>query len=164
MVDAQKCLTKHNMTELSYFSASVSGVLLMTTIPANLVLMLVLTRNMKLLRQSMFYKLIYNIVSADLLTALISNPVSMMFHLKEGLREVNYIRWVNHSPEISSTFPGISIVFNKYLKKSRSASVARSSRSRKIIQRLSHIISCRSYTIIYFAFKREENIMSLRYW
>ncbi|XP_057296495.1 cholecystokinin receptor-like [Hydractinia symbiolongicarpus] len=84
MSSATTCHNTHGKTVLSFFSATVSAVLLVTTATLNAFILLVFVRNKSLWQKSMFYKLLLNITVADFLTGVIADPVSIMFHTKEG--------------------------------------------------------------------------------
>ena len=80
------CSDTHNMTELSCFTFSMSVMLALLTIPTNLAVILSLLRKKQILCQSAFHKILLNVAFADLLTGLVSDSVSISFHLKELLR------------------------------------------------------------------------------
>ena len=82
---ADHCGTLTNMTALSIFSASTTGILMLVTIPLNSFIIYLLTKEYKKKYNSLFYKLLLNIAIADLLTGLISDPASMSFYIKEAL-------------------------------------------------------------------------------
>ena len=87
MANVTGCNTTHHMTVLSFFTAGLSFILLVTTFILNIVLFTALTRNRERLKKYMFYKMLLNICVADLLTSLISDTTSISFDTKEGLRQ-----------------------------------------------------------------------------
>ncbi|XP_057296854.1 uncharacterized protein LOC130625770 [Hydractinia symbiolongicarpus] len=87
MSSASSCSNNHGKTVLSYFSVTISAVLLVTTATLNALILLVFIRNKKLLQKSVFYKLLLNITIADFLTAIVSDTVSVYGHVKEALHK-----------------------------------------------------------------------------
>ncbi|XP_057296493.1 octopamine receptor beta-2R-like [Hydractinia symbiolongicarpus] len=87
MSSATACNTTHGESALSFFSTTVSSVLLVTTTILNALILLVFIRNKRLLKKSIFYKMLFNIAVADFLTGIFSDPVSISFHTKEGLEK-----------------------------------------------------------------------------
>ena len=84
---ASLCNSTHNITVLSAFTCSISVMLCFTTAPFNFVLiMAILGDNMKILKKSIFYKLILNIAIADLLIGSFADITSISFHFKEAMR------------------------------------------------------------------------------
>ena len=82
----QKCGTTNNITVLSIFSSSSSGVFMLFTIPLNALIVYSLINERKKTYRSLFFKLLLNIALADLLTGLIADPASMNALTKEALR------------------------------------------------------------------------------
>ena len=78
------CTPFHNVTALSVFTMTTSATLSLTTTTANILLILALSRNMNKVKNSMFYKLLFNIGIADLLTGVFTDTVSISVHTKEG--------------------------------------------------------------------------------
>jgi len=82
-----KCDSTHNITELSIFSASASGFLLITTIPLNGLMLLCLVREVmsnKVKYKMFFYKIIINIAIADLLKGVFADTSALVWHVKES--------------------------------------------------------------------------------
>ena len=76
------------MTELSIFTASTSGLLLIATVPLNgLILMCLLKEVMsnKAKYKMFFYKIIINIAIADLLKGLFADTSSLVWHTREAM-------------------------------------------------------------------------------
>lgn len=83
----ERCRTFHAATELSFFTMTISIILLISTLILNgLIIVVFFVRNKKLLHKSMYYKVLLNISLADFLTGLISDTNSISFHGKEALR------------------------------------------------------------------------------
>ncbi|XP_057296491.1 uncharacterized protein LOC130625414 [Hydractinia symbiolongicarpus] len=85
MSSAAACNTTHGKEALSFFTTTISAVLLVTTATLNAFILMVFIRNKSLWQKSVFYKLLLNITVADFLTGVIADPVSISFHTKEGL-------------------------------------------------------------------------------
>lgn len=84
---AVECGTVHNITLLSAVSCSVSIILCLTTTPCNIVLIIaILEDKRKVLKKSIFYKLILNSAIADLLIGSLGDISSIAFHIKEAMR------------------------------------------------------------------------------
>ncbi|XP_012556858.2 uncharacterized protein LOC105844605 [Hydra vulgaris] len=86
MASSEDCNSTHEITELSSFSFSFSIIICLLTVATNLAVIFSLLRKKNILRQSTFHKILLNIALADLLTGLISDPISISFHGKEMLR------------------------------------------------------------------------------
>ena len=82
-----RCGTTHNVTALSVFSATSSGIMMLFTIPLNAVIVYCILKERKRRFKSLFYKLLLNIAVADLLTGLIVDPTTVNAISKEALRE-----------------------------------------------------------------------------
>lgn len=82
----ERCRTFQLTRELSYFSASVSALLIPTTILFNTFIIVSLLKNKNLLRKSMYYKILLNMAIADFLSGAIFGPASVSFHIEEALR------------------------------------------------------------------------------
>ena len=78
------CTTFHNVKILSLFTMVTSITLSLTTILANILFIIALSRNLNRIKNSMFYKLLFNIGIADLLTGLLIEPMSITIHAKEA--------------------------------------------------------------------------------
>lgn len=75
----------HIIPALSFVGAGLSTALLLTSVVCNTILIIAIMRKKFLLKKYMFYKMILNIAVADLLIALISDSISISYHVKEGL-------------------------------------------------------------------------------
>ena len=80
-----RCGTTNNITGLLVFGSTYSSVLTLLTIPLNAVIIYVLIKEHKKKYKSLFYKLLFNIAMADLLTGLISDPSAVNGITKEAL-------------------------------------------------------------------------------
>lgn len=78
------CGSVSSFRELSYFVASWSVFLVLTTCAANALILLALKKHRHLMSRN-FYIIIANIAIADLLNGLVVAPLSTSFHLKEAL-------------------------------------------------------------------------------
>ena len=78
------CTSFHNVTALSLLTLSTSVTLSLTTTIANTLFIVALSRNMNKVKNSMFYKLLFNIGVADLLTGVFTDPISISVHTKEA--------------------------------------------------------------------------------
>ena len=79
------CGSAHNHRELSFFGATVSLVLCISTITTSSLIIIVLFRGRNTFLTSTFYKILLNIVMSDLMTGLIGNTGAFNFYIKEGL-------------------------------------------------------------------------------
>jgi len=82
---AGDCGTNHNYKELSFFSATVSLILCITTIPTSCLIIAALYKSRNTLFTSTFYKIVLNIVVSDLMTGLIGDTGAVNFLIREGL-------------------------------------------------------------------------------
>lgn len=73
-----------NLSGVSYFDAGFSVFLFLTTVPANLLILLGLYKFSHLLNRN-YYLVITNIAISDLIMGLICDPMSISFHVKEAL-------------------------------------------------------------------------------
>ena len=71
-------------SEISYFDSAFSLFLFLTTVPANLLILIGLYKHNHLFNLN-YYLVIGNIALADLIMGLICDPMSVSFHLKEAL-------------------------------------------------------------------------------
>ena len=82
-IDA-RCGASHNIKALSIFSAISTSILMLLSIPLNALIVFVLIKDRKQKRyNSLFYKLLLNIAIADLLTGLVTDPISVTAIIKE---------------------------------------------------------------------------------
>ncbi|XP_012565845.1 uncharacterized protein LOC105849937 [Hydra vulgaris] len=89
MCKSLSCHDTHNMTTLSWFSFSFSIVLCVCTVSLNaLLIVAVFGKRKKVFKKSIFYKLLFNITFADLLTGIITDVGSISFHFKEAKKIV----------------------------------------------------------------------------
>lgn len=81
----ERCHTTGAPSHLSYFTASISILLLATNIPGNLLLILAVACDPHKNLRSPFNYLMSNLAIADLIVGLITGPLSVNYHIKEGL-------------------------------------------------------------------------------
>jgi len=81
----RQCGTTHNMTALSAFTCTTASVLMLLTIPLNSVIIYSLIKERKKKYKTLFYKLLFNIAMADLLTGLIADSALFSSIFKEAL-------------------------------------------------------------------------------
>ena len=82
----QQCGTTNNMTGLSLFTSTTSGVLMLLTIPLNSIIIYCLVNERKKKYKSLLYKLLLNIAMADLMTGLVPDPFLVNSVTKEALK------------------------------------------------------------------------------
>lgn len=85
MAFAINCTDTHPLKSLSVTTLGVSSFLLLSTSVLNLLILVAFVTKQKSFKRSIFYKILLNIVLADLCTGLISDSMSIYFHLKEVL-------------------------------------------------------------------------------
>lgn len=81
----ERCHTTGAPSHLSFFTASISILLLVTNIPGNLLLILAVTFDPHKNLRSPFNYLMSNLAVADLIVGLVAGPLSVNYHIKEGL-------------------------------------------------------------------------------
>ena len=82
-----RCGTVTNSTALSVVSTAAAGVFMVFTVPLNAVIIYSLVKEHRKKYKSLFYKLLFNIAMADLLTGLIADPSAVNSTTKEALRQ-----------------------------------------------------------------------------
>lgn len=82
----KRCLEIQAPTELSFISASISIILILTNIPGNILIILALVFDPNKNLRTPFNWLVVNLATADLIVGIITQPISAYFHIKEGLR------------------------------------------------------------------------------
>ena len=86
MFGEDNCNKTYDLTTISAISTATSGVICISTIILNVVILLALLNNKKLLQQQMFYRLLFNICVADLLSGFNTDVVSISFYLKQSFK------------------------------------------------------------------------------
>ena len=81
----ERCHTTGAPSHLSFFTASISILLLATNIPGNLLLILAVAFDPHKNLRSPFNYLMSNLAIADLIAGLVTGPLSVNYHIKEGL-------------------------------------------------------------------------------
>ncbi len=81
----ERCHTTGAPSYLSFFTASISILLLATNIPGNLLLILAVAFDPHKNLRSPFNYLMSNLAIADLIAGLVTGPLSVNYHIKEGL-------------------------------------------------------------------------------
>ena len=81
----ERCHTTGAPSYLSFFTASISALLLTTNIPGNLLLILAVAFDPHKNLRSPFNYLMSNLAIADLIVGLVTGPLSVSYHIKEGL-------------------------------------------------------------------------------
>ncbi|XP_028417126.1 5-hydroxytryptamine receptor 2B-like [Dendronephthya gigantea] len=81
----ERCHTTGAPSHLSFFTASISILLLVTNIPGNLLLILAVAFDPHKNLRSPFNYLMSNLAVADLIVGLVTGPLSVNYHIKEGL-------------------------------------------------------------------------------
>ncbi len=84
---SKECGERHNITELSFSTASLSVGISVTTVILNGLMILVFIRNYKSLVKRLFYKIIFNIILADFLNGLIADNLTLSYVIKEGMKD-----------------------------------------------------------------------------
>lgn len=80
----KRCGSSHNIQPLSIFSTISTSILMLLSIPLNALVVFILIKDRKQKRyKSLFYKLLLNIAIADLLTGLVTDPISVIAIIKE---------------------------------------------------------------------------------
>ncbi|XP_028410718.1 octopamine receptor-like [Dendronephthya gigantea] len=87
----KRCLTVAPPNELSFMTASLSTAFILTNIPGNILIFLAVVLDPNKNLRTPFNWLIVNLSAADFIVAIITEPLSVYYHIKEGLGE--------HGPE-----------------------------------------------------------------
>ena len=85
MGNADECGGTHNLPALSVFTTVVSGILILSTVGLNSLILLTIVRNKSNAFKPMFFRAVFNIALADLFTGLIVDSLCFNFVLKEAL-------------------------------------------------------------------------------
>ena len=81
----ERCHTMGAPSYLSFFTATVSILLLATNIPGNILLILAVARDPHKNLRSPFNYLMSNLAMADLIAGTVTGPLSVHYHIQEGL-------------------------------------------------------------------------------
>lgn len=81
----ERCHTTGAPSYLSFLSASISIILLATNIPGNIILILAVALDPRKNLRSPFNYLMSNLAIADLVAGVVTGPLSVNYHIKEGL-------------------------------------------------------------------------------
>ena len=81
----KRCQSIRASTELSFLSASLSTVLILTNIPGNILVILAVVLNPNKNLRTSFNWLVVNLAAADLIVGVINLPFSVYYLIKEGL-------------------------------------------------------------------------------
>lgn len=80
------CGTATIIKEMSFFAATISIVLFILTVPINGIVFFAIMKYRHMLHRS-FYLIIANIAAADLCAGVVTNILSLSFHIKEGMEQ-----------------------------------------------------------------------------
>ena len=83
----KRCLDIKAPTELSFITASISILLILTNIPGNVLIILALVFDPNKNLRTPFNWLVVNLATADLIVGIVTQPISAYFHIKEGLKD-----------------------------------------------------------------------------
>ena len=83
----KRCLDIKAPTELSFMTASISILLILTNIPGNVLIILALVFDPNKNLRTPFNWLVVNLATADLIVGVVTQPISAYFHIKEGLKD-----------------------------------------------------------------------------
>ena len=81
----ERCHTMGAPSYLSFFTATISILLLATNIPGNILLILAVARDPHKNLRGPFNYLMSNLAMADLIAGTVAGPLSVNYHIKEGL-------------------------------------------------------------------------------
>ena len=81
----KRCLTTGAPTHLSFITSSVSMVFTLTSIPGNILIILAVVLDPNKNLRTPFNWLVVNLATADLIVGMMTNPISVYVHMKEGL-------------------------------------------------------------------------------
>ena len=87
----RRCLNTEAPAKLSFISASISFILILTNIPGNILIILAVVRDPNKNLRTPFNWLVVNLATADLIVGFITQPISAYYHVKEGLRMHRYL-------------------------------------------------------------------------
>lgn len=83
----KRCLAIEPPAELSFTTASMSIILILTNIPGNILIILAVVVNPNRNLRTSFNWLVVNLAAADLIVGFITEPLSVYYHIKEGLKK-----------------------------------------------------------------------------
>ena len=86
----KRCLDTEASAELSFTSATVSIILILTNIPGNILIILALVLDPNKNLRTPFNWLVVNLATADLIVGIIALPMSVYYHITEGLNKHNF--------------------------------------------------------------------------
>ena len=81
----KRCQSIEPPTELSFLTASLSAVLILTNIPGNILVILAVVLNPNKNLRTSFNWLVVNLEAADLIVGVITEPLCVYYHIREGL-------------------------------------------------------------------------------
>ena len=81
----KRCQSIGPPTELSFLTASLSTVLILTNIPGNILVILAVVLNPNKNLRTSFNWLVVNLAAADLIVGVITEPLCVYYHIREGL-------------------------------------------------------------------------------
>ena len=81
----KRCQSIGPPTELSFLTASLSSVLILTNIPGNILVILAVVLDPNKNLRTSFNWLVVNLAAADLIVGVITLPFSVYYHIREGL-------------------------------------------------------------------------------
>ena len=87
MTDASACGNFNVIPGISFFTATASGILAISTTFSHLLILHAIIKDRKKKFKLFFYKLLLNISVADLLCGLFNDPYSVIFHIQEALQQ-----------------------------------------------------------------------------
>ena len=85
-MSSKKCGEKHNITALSFSTASFSVGISLITVILNGLIIFVFIQNYKSLFRRLFYKITFNVILADILNGLVTDNLTLSYVIKEGMK------------------------------------------------------------------------------
>ena len=86
----KRCLDTKASAELSFTSASISILLILTNIPGNILIILALVLDPNKNLRTPFNWLVVNLATADLIVGIIALPMSVYYHISEGMNKHSF--------------------------------------------------------------------------
>ena len=86
-MSSKKCGERHNITGLSFSTASFSVGISLITVILNGLIIFVFIQNYKSLFRRLFYKITFNVILADLLNGLVADNLTLSYVIKEGMKD-----------------------------------------------------------------------------
>ncbi|CAB3981423.1 histamine H2 receptor-like [Paramuricea clavata] len=117
----KRCRIIDPPTELSFTTASMAIVFILTNIPGNLLVILAVVLDPNKNLRTPFNWLVVNLAAADLIVGVIVQPLKVHFHIKEGLEknhvpeEINLINMVYFISCTASVLSLTSLAIERYL-------------------------------------------------